>query len=142
MSKYPADVANPGRWNYALTTESVNKPGLTIERSAVTARGVPQSEIIEEGYLLYDRKPSARPYRKVISDWVRRWNPTGNVYNIDSEDFKGVFLVDEGTLFNYAHPANKLKVGGYPTGLPPFIQTTDGRFEKPSRWDMETEEGE
>lgn len=90
---------------------------------------------------MYDRKPSARPYRKIISGWARRWNPSGNVYSLDAKEFKGLFLVDEGVLYGYSHPAS-LKTGGFPFGLPAFVKTTDGKSEKPGSHDSDTEDGE
>ncbi|MGE3759804.1 MAG: L,D-transpeptidase [Pseudobdellovibrionaceae bacterium] len=139
LSKYGPEVNQPGRWDYMLTTESVNKPGATIDKSAVLSRNLSSSQILEEGTLYFDRKPSARPYRKVIGGWTRRWNPSGNVYSVSSDDFKGLFLVDEGVLLNYAHPKG-LKVSG--NSLPSYIKTTNPTAERPGSHDTDTEDGE
>lgn len=84
-------------WSWILTTEGAGKAGLSMSEKSVLARRVPESSILERG--------TYAPAQ--IATAVK-----GNVYNIDENEFRGKFIVDEGRLEGYLHPVS-LEVGGY-----------------------------
>lgn len=100
----------PGRWEYILTTnghQQINKHQLA-DRAAVLAQGTPQSEWLDQGAYSVDQFPDAE---------------SGDLYSL--RNFQGEFIVDEGTLLNYRHPAG-IGRGGYSDQIaPPYMFTTN-----------------
>lgn len=102
----------PGRWEYILTKnghQQVNNHQLA-DRQTVLSQGTPQSEWLDQGVYSVDQYPDAE---------------SADLYDVGSNAMQGTFLVDEGTLLNYRHPAG-LGRGGYSDQVaPPYMYTTN-----------------
>ncbi|MEK6773952.1 MAG: L,D-transpeptidase [Bdellovibrionota bacterium] len=87
----------PG-WEYILTKKGYGKAGgQTADLKTIMAENTPTSEWIEQGQYFIDQYPKIEE---------------GNVYDIDEDEFSGMFFVDEGTLNGYRHPKT-LGRGGF-----------------------------
>lgn len=116
MSYFPAKAS----WNYIMTKNGYGTTGNheRADRNEVLANGTPRSQWIEEGTFIADQHPDAA---------------SGDVYDIGSRNFRGVFVVDEGTTVDYSHPS-KLAVGGNPSrGLPSFMISNNRSFNESSK---------
>jgi hypothetical protein len=122
-----ADQKQPKPWEFILTKEGYQKDGPTSDKEAVLARNVPQSEWLETGRYDADQYPTAVPLMQNASGGEARTGKSGNTYRIDDDNFKGVFLVDEGRFVNYSHPRG-LQVGGYPKKELPSFLVTSGSY--------------
>jgi hypothetical protein len=102
----------PGRWEYILTKnghQQVNNHQVA-DRQVVLSQGTPQSEWLDQGVYSVDQYPDAE---------------SGDLYDVGSSEMQGTFLVDEGTLLNYRHPAG-IGRGGYSDQVaPPYMFTTN-----------------
>lgn len=108
----------PGRWEYILTKNGAQQVGnhQLADRAMVLKQGTPQSEWLDQGTYEIDQYPDAE---------------SGDLYYIG--EFRGAFLVDEGTLLNYQHPA-KIGRGGFSDQIaPPYMITTDPKISEPRR---------
>lgn len=100
----------PGRWEYILTTrgaQAINNHQLA-DRQTVLSQGTPQSEWLDQGTFEIDQYPDA---------------VSGDLYRIGG--FQGQFIVDEGTLLNYRHPAGIGRGGFSDQVAPPYMYTTN-----------------
>jgi len=97
-------------WNYIMTKNGVRMDGEKADREQVLARGTPPSQWLEEGTYKVDVMPDAQGFKSGKSG--AKAGKNGNVYALSEKEMRGVFLVDEGLLANYAHP-DSLQVGGY-----------------------------
>jgi hypothetical protein len=110
---------------------TINGGGVTnnhelADRNAVLANGTPPSQWIEEGQLSINQYPHV-----VTFNPQERNSAGGNLYGIQTKNFRGVFLVDEGTVVDYQHPAG-LDVGGFSDhSLPSFMISTDQNYYVP-----------
>lgn len=103
-----------GSWNYIMTKNGygqVNNHQLA-DRDQVLSSGTPRGEWIEEGTLSYSTSAKAN---------------TGDLYGIGDRNFRGVYIVDEGTTVDYQHPAG-LSVGGQGRSLPSFMISNDRSY--------------
>ena len=115
-------------WEFILTKEGVRKSGAAgSEKNSVLARGVSQEMILETGSYQVDQFPDAVPFKPGAGWKSRIKGKSGNTYDIADEAFQGVFLVDEGTFVNYAHPAG-LQKGGFEGQMIPTALQTSGAF--------------
>ncbi len=99
-------VKDEHKWYYfILTITGYGKAGgLGPDRYKVLAENIPQKDWLEEGAYYLDQYPNAKDQ---------------NLYDIDGDDFKGVYNVDEGTVSrDYRHP-RELGRGGYSDQLVP-----------------------
>ena len=86
--------------------------------------------ILENGSYLVNQYPTAVVLNK-NAGWIARIKgKSGNTYNIDDNDFHGVFLVDEGRFIGYSHPSS-LPVGGYDDHSMPNYMTAYGSYSLP-----------
>ncbi len=93
----PRYSKNKKKWDYILTKKGYGTSGgQSADAATVLAEKTPASEWIEQGQYEVDQYPEMHE---------------GNLYEIDNDEFKGVFVVDEGTVFKYEHPKS-LRVGG------------------------------
>ncbi len=115
-------------WSYILTKVgfgSTRNQG--ADRNEVLAAGTPKSQWIEEGNYLVNAYPSATPFNPSSGN-----SENGNLYDISPNEFRGTFLVDEGTTIGYQHPAS-LRVGGYSDQfLPSFMVSHNSSISKAS----------
>jgi hypothetical protein len=115
-------------WDYILTKEGVRQTGgPDSDKNLSLARGVSSNLILEKGEYQVDQYPTAQGYIKGASNGQRRKGYSGNIYDIDDANFRGVFVVDEGRFIGYAHPAG-VPVGGYPDHSLPDYLTTSGSY--------------
>jgi hypothetical protein len=115
-------------WSYILTKAGggVTNKHQVADRDTVLASGTPRSEWIEEGTLTFDRYPHAVPF-----DRKKNKSEGGDLYELGARAFHGVFLVDEGTLVDYQHPA-ALGRGGYSDGvMPSYMISNDPNYVLP-----------
>lgn len=106
-SEYANQTGKPS-WAYILTTDGYGKAGgLDADRDAVIAAGVPEDRWIELGYYDIDQYPDA---------------VEGDLYDIGDSQFQGLFAVDEGTLYQYAHPYSLGRGGFADQTAPSFMQ--------------------
>ena len=101
-------TASPAKWSWVLTKkngEDAPKSGLKYAPS----KGH-NDEILDHGVYTLDQMPTAIPFDPKSNG---RNEENGNVYNLPESSLKGVFLIDEGRLAGYSHPA-ELKIGGMP----------------------------
>lgn len=105
LSRYPKN-RSVETWNWILTKE---KSALTSDADSVRRRGISADQILETGSLDLDQYPdkvgiknrgSTGRNGRSTRDYI-----DGNNYKISKKDFRGVYLVDEGRLSDYAHPA-------------------------------------
>lgn len=115
-------------WDYVLTKNGggvVNNHELAA-RDVVLANGTPRSQWIEEGALIVNQYP-----KPIAFNPQERNSAGGNLYGIRQSQFRGVFLVDEGTLVGYQHPSD-LDVGGFSDrNMPSYMISTDQRYYVP-----------
>lgn len=131
------------QWPYIMTKNGWGKTDLhqLADRDLVLAAGTPNTEWIEEGIFEVDQYPDA-----VALDRSYRRAKGGDLYKLGEEAFRGVFVVDEGTVVGYKHPS-ALYVGGYPDkGLPNVMISTDSNYSLPgssrgSRWNNGNDSG-
>lgn len=97
-------------WNYILTKNGAQKDGQRADRNLVLKQNTPQSQWLEEGTYTIDQHPDAEWF--VPESKNAKAGSNGNVYALDRDEMKGVFLVDAGLLVNYEHPKS-IEVGGY-----------------------------
>lgn len=111
-------------WNFTLTKEGVRSNGPDADAAATAARGIPESLVLERGSYVVNKMPSIVPYKKGAG-WISRVKgKSGNTYDIDDNQFHGVYLVDEGRFIGYRHPES-LPVGGYDNhDLPDYMKTS------------------
>jgi hypothetical protein len=109
LSRYKAST--PAKWNWVLT----KKLGQDAPKSsAALAKGVGHDEIIDQGTYILDQIPTAIAFNS--SDLEN-----GNIYGVKESAMKGVFLVDEGRLAGYEHPAGLKVLGETDHGLPSLM---------------------
>lgn len=113
---------NGAIWSFTLTKETQN---LSSETSKVQSRGVPGDMILEQGIYKVPQFPVAFATMGPNPEQRRLDGYTGNIYNLKKEEFRGVFLVDEGRFINYEHPTS-LTLGGSKKGLPADLKTQGG----------------
>lgn len=101
-------------WDYILTKSGYGKAsGQTADAATVIAQNTPRSEWIEEGRYSIDQYPVDKK---------------GNLYDIKEKEFKGLYLVDHGTLMYYEHPES-LGRGGFKDQPIPSYMKFDVEFE-------------
>jgi hypothetical protein len=118
----------PQQWPYIMTKNGGGKLNnhQLADKEKVLAEGTPQSEWIEQGVYSVDQYPDA-----VAFDSRQQRAKGGDLYKIGGNNFKGVFLVDEGTVVDYQHPS-QLGVGGYPDRkLPNVMYSNDRNYTVP-----------
>lgn len=111
-ARNPNQAKATASWNYILTKNgygAVNNHQLA-DRNQVLSAGTPRDQWIEEGTLTYSTTAKA---------------VTGDVYRL--RNFKGVYVVDEGTTVDYQHPAG-ISVGGQGRSLPAFMISNDRNY--------------
>jgi hypothetical protein len=125
-----ANQRSPKAWEFTLTKEGVREDGPDPDKYAAAARGVPASLVLENGSYLVNQYPTAVELNK-NAGWIARIKgKSGNTYNIDDNDFHGVYLVDEGRFVGYSHPSS-LPVGGYDDHSMPNYMTAYGSYSLP-----------
>lgn len=98
-------------WEYILTKTGYGKSGgQTADAATVLAAKTPQSEWIEQGTYFVDQYPD---YKE------------GNLYDIKEHRFKGLFLVDDGTLYGYEHPVGIERGGMKDQAFPNYMMFYD-----------------
>lgn len=119
----PAEPANlpAGSWEWILTKVGAgNINGLTADAAEVSRQKLSDSAILERGVFHYSRTPKAVPL-----NYLERASSgkSGDRYELTEGDdenvgrFKGLYLVDEGRLFQYQHPLTedkRIRLGGMP----------------------------
>jgi len=116
-------------WPYILTKNGVRVDGEKSARSEVLRNGTSPSRWIEEGVYKIDAHPDAEAFLSGSQD--AKSGTTGNVYGLNHNNMKGVFLIDEGRLVGYSHPS-KIKRGGYKDQmLPPYAVSQSRRYTYP-----------
>lgn len=119
-------VSRIGRWDYILTADRT-KEAFSLDETKVINRGVPQDKWLEQGTYEYDTYPNLVYYApaKKLWGWKANVDGSGNVYKVEKELMKGVFFIDAGLLYDYAHPINpdkeknKIRVGGFADEIAP-----------------------
>lgn len=126
-------------WAYVLTKNGVRADGERADREEVLQRGTPRPQWLEEGTYAVDMYPDAEGFQSGSRN--AKSGKNGNVYGLDKSEMRGVFLIDEGRLVSYTHPAS-LGVGGYGRhSFPGFVVARDNpsyvipKPEKKNRWD-------
>lgn len=115
-------------WEFILTKEGVRKSGAaTSDKNSVLARNIEPSLILEQGSYNVDMYPNGIALNKDAGWMSRIKGKSGNSYDIDPSQFRGVFLIDEGKFVNYSHPAG-LPVGGFPDRSVPAAMQTSGDY--------------
>lgn len=123
LSRYESQKSRPV-WNWILTNEGVNSEGPTSDAATVLSRNVPVENILEKGSYEIDQYPDGIGLWGGTSEKTRQRFVTGNVYGIKSEDFRGVFLVDEGQFVDYAHPDTDKVIVHSSRGIPLDLKTS------------------
>ncbi|MES2854766.1 MAG: L,D-transpeptidase [Bdellovibrionota bacterium] len=102
------------KWDWILTTLQPNESGaMSADARRVDASGAGLRDVLERGTYVLDQVPNVV---RLTGEKGGATSSNGNLYDIPSSSFKGVFLIDEGRLSGYAHP-KELKVGGHPKEL-------------------------
>lgn len=114
---------DPVKWSYIMTKKDYGKTNnhQLAERDIVLASNTPRSEWLEEGTFSVDQYPNAVPA-----------SGRADLYKLGKRAFRGVFLVDEGTVVDYQHP-NELGEGGFRDGLPSMMKTSDRTYSLPEK---------
>lgn len=123
LSRYENQKTSP-IWNWILTTEGVNSEGPTSDAEAVMSRNVPVENILEKGSYEVDQYPDGIGLWGSNSEKNRQRYVTGNVYGIQSDDFRGVFMVDEGQFVDYQHPVSEKVIIHSSNSLPGDLKTS------------------
>jgi hypothetical protein len=125
---YAANKGLPKPWEFILTKEGVRKSGAaTSDKASVLARGVSDDLILERGSYGVDQYPTGVALKEDAGWMSRIKGKSGNSYNIDEANFRGVYLIDEGKFVNYKHPAG-LPVGGFEDKSIPASLQTEGPY--------------
>jgi len=125
-----ANQRTPKAWDFILTKEGVRSDGPDADQNATLARGIPNSLVLERGSYNVNQYPTAVVLNK-NAGWISRVKgKSGNTYDIDTNQFHGVYLVDEGRFINYVHPSS-LPVGGYDNHSMPSYMTAYGSYSLP-----------
>lgn len=109
----------PAKWSYILTKnghQGINNHQLA-DRETVLRQGSPQSEWIDQGTLEVDQYPDVA---------------SGDLYRVGT--FHGSFVVDEGTLLNYRHPAGVGRGGMSDMLAPAYMLTTNAAVTESKGW--------
>ncbi len=103
----------PGKWSYILTKNGAQKTNnhQLADRDTVLAQGTPRSEWLDQGTYDVDQHPD-------VAD--------GDLYKIGG--FRGTFVIDEGTVYNYSHPSGIGRGGFKDEVIPSFMVTNDGNL--------------
>ncbi|MCB0343101.1 MAG: hypothetical protein H6626_14725 [Pseudobdellovibrionaceae bacterium] len=130
------------RWEYILTKNGVRQDGQKPDRQGVLSAGTPSHQWLEEGTYQVNAWPQAKAFRE--GSFGATSGENGNVYALDDDEMRGVFLIDQGRLINYRHPSN-LGVGGYKDQLlPSYVIAESGLDytlpEPPPTWNDEDDE--
>ncbi len=126
LSRYPEKTKN---WDYIMTKRGVRASnGEEADRAVILALNVPKADWLEEGTYTVHIMPTVKKFKSGSAGAVASKN--GNVYGLDQSEMRGQFLVDEGRLVNYAHPAN-LSVGGYGRDAMPAFAIAGAAVTKP-----------
>lgn len=116
----------PVKYDWILTKEGVDVDGPLSSRASVLARGVPESEYLEQGSYVLDQMPDAVPFRD------GRGEQFGNLYGLPESSLRGYYLVDEGRFVGYRHP-RELPIGGHrERRLPPLMLSNDSNLSLPT----------
>lgn len=120
----------PKVWDFILTKESSN---YSSAANSVLSRGADNYELERGSY-------SVRPIPEAVKisdggNFISRWRDrvkgaSGNTYDIDPDEYRGVFLVDEGRFVDYRHPSS-LRKGGFSDKLLPDFVVTTGSYKMP-----------
>lgn len=114
-----AQQAPTANWDWVLSRDGVQSTNPTSSAlAAQTLRGVKAEDVLERGRYTMDARPDA----VTIREGRAGIDQTGNLYEIPQDDFRGVFLVDEGRLVNYAHPRELRRGGHSDQVLPSFVK--------------------
>ena len=124
-----ASQAQPLPWNFILTKENVRgSNGVDSDAQMTMARNIDSRLILEQGSYQVDQYPNGVPF-KDGAGWISRIKgKSGNTYNIEDNEFSGVFLIDEGRFIGYHHPAS-LPVGGFTNREIPAGLQTSGSYQ-------------
>lgn len=119
----------PGQWNYIITKKGAGKTNdhQLADEEIVLAESTDPSDWIERGTFEVDQYPSPVAFHSSKKNSVG-----GDLYHLGENAISGIFLVDEGTLYNYHHPKG-LGLGGYKDQLLPPHMTTNN----PSYYQLE-----
>lgn len=133
-------------WDYVLTknkSQKADRPSVIKElkttdieleaywRAKRSGSGIildpsdPLSTVLEVGTFTLDIHPDAAKFvpGERLSRFGRKISQNGNVYGVKSKDMSGVFFVDIGKLWSYAHPKAVLESSGYADEVtPPWMQ--------------------
>ena len=123
LSRYENQKSKPV-WNWILTNEGVNTEGPDSDANMVLSRNVPTENILEKGSFEVDQYPDGIGLWGGASEKTRQRYITGNVYGIKSDDFRGVFLVDEGQFVDYQHPDTDKVIVHESHALPADLKTS------------------
>jgi hypothetical protein len=108
-------------WDYILTADFSQKSGApSLDKAKVTSRGVSSELILEQGSYVADRMPTPVAFTPNPSWGKQIKGNSGNVYDVDESDVRGIFFVDTGTFQFYEHPRS-LTVGGDGQRLPSYL---------------------
>lgn len=104
LSQYE-NQKNPGLFNWILTNEQVRRKNpFTSEASAVQKRIdkgiIKESDVLERGSYDVDQYPTVQE----LTSRAAKSGQSGNSYNLNEDEFHGVFMVDEGRVVDYSHP--------------------------------------
>jgi hypothetical protein len=114
-----AGQAPTSQWDWVLSRDGFRSSNpASSALSAQTLGGVKEEDVLERGRYVMDTRPDSVP----ISQGHAGIDQTGNLYEIPAQDFRGVFLVDEGRLVNYAHPRDLRRGGHNDQMLPSFLK--------------------
>ncbi len=105
------------KWSYILTKNGaqVTDRHQLADRETVLAQGTPQSEWLDRGTYEVDQYPD-------VAD--------GDLYRFGDGAFRGQFIVDEGTVYNYNHPSQIGRGGFKDETVPSFMITSDGNISR------------
>lgn len=95
-----------GQWDYILTRSGT----MSTDMKSGAKHAASGADVLAKGSYILDQKPDAVP---LIATSNGKNEENGNVYNVAPTSMKGVFLIDEGRLSGYSHPAG-LGIGGTP----------------------------